>query len=233
MKVSLSHGQLIYEAGLRTPAFDLAISAVPAVKALHAAFSGRFNVTPADIHVGNAARLSEWLTRLSLFNGNWTVDFRFSGYQVTCNLLTTEADVRLAVECIGLTEEVARTIIPSIALQYTLARLSVWYRCDGGSNAVLQHMSQFTPTTLGIGPGFEGAQEVCFNIAGEVANSEERWSTRFLIEPSRVPNADLFYQIENKYLDGGKYNTLEERKNHFRQISKALSKQAALEAFES
>src|SRR5690348_3816395 len=90
MKVERSQAQLVYEVGLKMPAFELATNGVPVVKTIHAAFSGRFNVTPADMHVASATRLSDWVARLSLFNGQWSVEYRFSGYLVTCNLLTTD-----------------------------------------------------------------------------------------------------------------------------------------------
>jgi hypothetical protein len=229
VRIALSQAQLVYDVGLRAPAFDLATNAVKTVQELHKVFADRFKVTPADLSVSNGVRLSEWATRLQMFNGRWLVEFLFDGYQTICNLLAHDADLQLALECIRLGEQVARTVLTSSETGTTLGRLSAWYWCDGGPAVVRPYLSHFAPANLGIVPGFEGAQQALFNIAGSIANTQERWSTRLLIEPSSVEHGHLFIQIEGRYEEGDKYGTLDDKIAHFTKVSQAVLKQADLE----
>jgi hypothetical protein len=229
VRIALSQAQLVYDVGLDGPAIDIATNAVGMVQTLHSTFAGRFGLTLADLYVSNAVRLSEWATRLLLFNGRWTVEFRLDGYRTICNLLSSDADVQLAVECIRLAETAARTVFTSSDTHVAVARLSAWCWCDGGAAAVRSHLCRFAPANLAIASGFQGSEQVLFNIAGSLATAEERWSTRLLIEPSSVAQGHLFVQFEGRYEKGGKYDTLDEKIEHFTRMSQAVLKQAELE----
>jgi hypothetical protein len=229
MRIVFAQAQLVYEVRLSGPEFDIATSPVRTVQTLHDVFAEGFKVTPADLYVSNAVRLSEWATQLHLFNANWLVEYRFDRYQATCNRLFSDADMQLAVECVRRTEQAARALFTSSDTQVTVGRLSAWYRCDGGVAAAKSYLSRFAPANIGIAAGFEGAQEALFNIACSLSTAEERWSTRLLIEPSSVDYGHLFIQIEGRYEKGGKYGTLDEKIAHFTRLSQAVLKQADLE----
>lgn len=216
MKLALSRAQLVYDVALNAPAFDIAApNAGRTLQTIYGAFSGRFKISLADVSVSNAVRLSDWAIRLLVFGGRISVEFRFDGCRVTCNLLSTAHDIQRAVECIHLAEHAARTLFTSSEIQATVSKVSAWFWCDGGAAAVPPHLAAYAPAKVGIVPGFQDAQQVLFNVAGGFGNPEERWLFKLLIEPSAVDYGHLFVQMEGHYAEGGKYNTFDEKSAHF------------------
>jgi len=230
MKLALSRAQLIYDLALNAPAFDIATpNAARTVQAIYGAFSERFPISLADMSVINAVRLSEFTTRLQVFGGKISVEFRFDGCRVTCNLLSTPDDMQRAAECSELAEHVARSLFTSSEIQTTMNKVSAWFRCDGGSAAVLPHLAAYAPARLGIVPGFQGAQQVLFNVTGSFENPEEGWFFKLPIEPSAVNYGDLFIQVEGRYAGDGKYRKFDEKRAHFSRVYKAALNEFDLE----
>ncbi|MCC7046366.1 MAG: hypothetical protein IT562_06610 [Alphaproteobacteria bacterium] len=231
MKIAAAKAQIGYEVGIRPPAFDMAANGVNSVKALYATFSPKFNISAADIQVVTQQRLSDFVIRLSAFGGLWTFDMRFEGYSVTCNNLVNDADFASAIEFITLAESFMKSVATPFSPTMTRGAVSTWFRCSGGIDAAREHLGRLVKSNLRIGPGFEGASEVHLqpSVNGALINSSEKWSIRFLWEPSVTEHGDLFYQLESRHLQGGRYETIEERRKHVDSVHDALLAQAGFE----
>ena len=230
MEIWHSRAQLSYDVELLVPMFGLASTTVQNIEILYSTFSKRFPVTLANIQVGTGTTINEYVIKLTLFNGLGTIEARLDSYHAHFNNLISDQDVEVAVECLSLLESAASSLLKSAVRTRTKAVLASWYSCEGGIDAVRANFSRHSPKDIGIEVGFEAASEIQFSINGSVGNPEELWSMIFIIEPSTIENVGhLFSRFEGRYLQGGKYNTLDERRTHFNQLHHALLKASGFE----
>ena len=50
-------------------------------------------------------------------------------------------------------------------------------------------------------------------------NGDEGWLAGFRFERSALPDADMFFGVDTNYMEVGKYNSLELRVTHTRELS--------------
>jgi len=225
MEIRHSRGQLSYEVELPAPVFGLASTTVQNIETLYSTFSKRFSLTLANIQVTTGTTVGEYVIRLMLFNGLGTIEIRLDSYRAHLNNLMNDKDVEVAIESLSLLESAASSLLKGTVPTLTKATLASWYLCEGGTEAVRANFLLHSPRDIGIEIGFEAASEVQFAINGSIGNPNELWSMIFNIEPSTFESfGHLFARFEGRYLQGSKYNTLNERRMHFIHLHHALLK---------
>ncbi len=141
--------------------------------------------------------------------------------------LIAEEEADQAVRFVSQCQQAVNDVFPDLAVASTSINVMSWLTCDGDSHAVADLLSarqqvQFDPVAV-------GAEKARFIVRGQLTNDEEGWSLGFGLEPSLLPDYDLYLVCQATYPAGSRYDSIDMRRVHLSAVSGRLLLQFGFE----
>jgi hypothetical protein len=216
MKAQVARVDVSYEVSFRRPLLDWASVALPLFQSFYDRLSENFTVSLADVAVHADPHPAYAAASISLFGGAGAVELRPDRWRATFRNLRTEEDRKIVRRCLGLvesaTEAGSRPDRPKSA--QTLVTVASWYVCDEGATGVTELLGRHGSLGIPISRGFLGAEQIDFNVNPRLRNPTEGWDATFLIQPSVLEGTHLFANYSGTYVEGGRYNSIEQKAEH-------------------
>ena len=222
MAVELSRADLTYQVNLKQPTFSLAARVPEMAAILHEVLSPSVSVAPSNIQVLPASNYGEFVLRVSLFNGQGSIEFRIDSYRAQFVGLRAVADLGIVFDCLQALERGAERILAGTSeVLSTEVTLATWLKLgEKGIEVVLAMLNAHSKLELS---GRTETEKVSMDVRGSISDPDERWSAKFLLEPSVNKEVDhLFVSLNAQYWPGGLHSGLEARKDHFTALYKYI-----------
>jgi hypothetical protein len=227
MKAQVAREDVSYEVSFRRPLLDWANAALPLFQSLYDRLSENFSLTLADVAVHADPRPAYAVASIRLFGGAGAVELRPDRWRATFRNLRSDEDRKIVMRCLSLLESgvEAEGRPPEMQGRETpdrhksarsLVAMASWYVCEGGATAVTELLNRHGSLGTPISQGFLGAEDIDFNVNPRLRNPREGWDVTFLIQPSLIEGTHLFANYSGTYIDGGRYNSIEQRAEHAR-----------------
>lgn len=218
-----------YQIEFVQPLFQLPSMAVQVIEAFYKTLNPRFSLQMSDLQSRSGTTYADVALIFNLFSGAGLLEIRPDKFSATFQNLRSEADLKKVRDCVELSEDTIRDLFPSLEVSRCLIRLSLWLQCEGGADAVNRILDKHGSAGFPIAKEDFGAQDLEYTLRAELKNVDERWQTGFTLQRSAISEAELFYGIDATYEAVGKYNSLEQRVEHTREMSLGLLATLGLE----
>lgn len=203
-----------YTAYLAPPMLALVGKIPDALKLAYSTFIERYPGIPtAAFRILNTNVLAEAGISVSLLDNRLEVVLRVDQISARTANLTNDDEIRFAVDCILIINNVARKFAPDTTVGVTSINISSWSSVTGGAAATQRILAGVTKPAK---PHFLkklllDASRIDFlpNIVFE--NSEEKWRFTLSAEKSAIAQADLFVARKYEFLPGTRYNDFEQQ----------------------
>ena len=216
MKAQVAREDVSYEVSFRRPLLDWASAALPLFQSLYDQLSENFSLTLADVAVHADPHPAYAVASIRLFGGAGAVELRPDRWRATFRNLRSDEDRKIVMRCLSLLESgvEAEGRPDRHKSAQSLVAIASWYVCEGGATAVTELLNRHGSLETPISQGFLGAEDIDFNVNPRLRNPREGWDVTFLIQPSLMEGTHLFANYSGTYIDGGRYNSIEQKAEH-------------------
>lgn len=126
-----------------------------------------------------------------------------------------QEDLDTATLAVDICIEAVNEVFPHLPVASTSLTVNAWLDCEGdkhGVEALLASRQQVHFDPLAV-----GAEEARFVVRGQLTNASEAWSLGFGLEPSLLPDYDLYLICQATYEAGSRRASVEARGAHIRE----------------
>ncbi len=230
MRFSLYRLNIAYEMAFKEPAFEVPQSAVGILTAFYRALSPRFPpLRMSDLQVAGGGALSDVAVRVGLLSLNGLLEVSVEKFTGNFQALQTEEQITTVKDCIALSEEALAKALPEVEAGATAIRTTSWIKCEGGVSASQELLKRYGDSGLGMPIEKFEATGINYSPTAQLRNEAERWGVTFLLERSAIEQAHLYFMCNATYMDGGRYNSLDERAQHIRAMYLGILQHFGLE----
>jgi hypothetical protein len=222
MQVVHSQSNLAYDVVFVTPSFELARNLPNVLAVFHGSLSGRFPIPPKDMEGFGGTALSDVRVRVRLFNDSGTLELLVDRFSASFRSMRTEQDLAVVKDCIQLADAGVRSALPDIRYRSASFRTSTWWVVPEGVEAATRLVRGFVSDSAlkkDIGLGLHLGSTT---TRWKLRNEAELWSVEFMIEPSVVPDSQLFIDWTVTFDEGGALASLPQQMQHCRMVLEYL-----------
>jgi hypothetical protein len=230
MKVTVARVDVIYEVNFRRPLFDREREVPPLLQSLYDTLSDNFGISLSDVSVHLADSLPNVFAMVNLFGGAGSVELRLDRWRAVFRNIRTDEDRKIIIRCLNLAGGAIENFSDRSRSSRNLVNVSVWYVCDAGSTGVAKMLSQHGSSGMRIERGFLGSEEIEFSLYPRLLNKTEGWDVTFLVQRSWLEPSHLFINYSGTYLEGGRYNTIDQKADHIKQMFGGLLETLGLDS---
>lgn len=218
MLYSVQNLNVTYEVTFKEPAFAVPQSAVPILDSFYKALAPRYGIRVSDLQITSGNLLSDMAVRVTLFRGNGSLEVSVEKFSGKFQGLKTEEDVMAVKDCLNLSGDALNKALPDFSERATAIGTTAWLTCDTEESEIKELLKNFGESGTNIPFEEFGATEINYSQKAAFSNTEESWSVAFGLERSAIPGSHVFFDCNANYLNGGRYNSLDERVEHVRRI---------------
>jgi hypothetical protein len=229
MKATLARADVAYEVSFKKPLFDREREAPPLLQSLYDALSDNFPISLNDISTNMNAPPAQVSATIGLFGGAGWIELRLDRWRAGFRNLRTEEDRKLIIRCLDVAGRAIQTFSDRLRTTSTVLNVSSWLVCDQGMSGVATLLSNHGSLGIQIDRGFLGAEEIHFSINPRLRNSTEGWDVIFLFQASAMEGTHLFANFNGTYIEGGRYNTIDQRAEHVRVMLSGMLEKLGVE----
>lgn len=222
-----------YGVTLAEPVFELSTMGHKVFAEFYRALNPRFPTSLADLKVSQASTYEDFSYVIDVFGENGTLRIGAQGLSAAFRRLSSEEHLKLISDCIALSEEALRTILPESRLKDRKFNVLSWLKCEGGAEAVKDLLQRHGSQGIPIGVGDFAIEDLDYRLGTDFTNKSEGWAGKLALEMSALLEADLYYRIETAYLDNSHYSGLESQIAHTRQLYFDILRRFELEPAEA
>lgn len=232
MKAKVERINLTYEVEFATPSFDLPINNVNVLKAFYETLHPRFPINTPDLHVSGGNLLSDVHVRVTLFNGNGTVDISVDRMSLAFTNVKTRGDMTICKDCISLSEEALHKSLPAVSPRIIAIKPTLFLELQGEEQSTHNYLSRLPGSRINLDLSAFGRAVQHPGINLEVDNIEEKWNAVFHAFEDRTNRKTLTLFCSAVYRADGTIRGLEQRAAHLEQLLNALIESLGLETEE-
>ena len=229
MKAKIERINLTYEVEFATPSFDLPNSNVSVLKAFYETLHPRFLINAPDLQVTGGNLLSDVHVRITLFNGNGTIDISVDRMSLAFNNLRTRGDLTTCKDCTSLSEKALQKSLPAVSAHLIAIKPTVFLELQGERQIAHNYLSRLPGSSIKLDLSAFGSVVQHPGINLEVENFEDRWNAIFHAFQDRTKMSSLILSCSAAYLADGTVRGLENRANHLEQLLNAFLDSIGLE----
>lgn len=229
MKAKIERINLTYDVEFTAPAFDLPNSNVSMLKALYETIHPRFRINTRDMHVAGGNSLSDVHVRITLFNGNGTIDISVDRMSLAFNNLRTREDLTTCKDCTSLSEKALHKSLPTVSVRTIAIKPTLYLGLNGIQEDVANYLARLPGAKIELDLSTFGRAVQHPGINLEVDNFEERWNAIFHAFQDRTKMSSLILSCSSAYLADGTVRGLKNRVNHVEQLLNAFLDSIGLE----
>lgn len=222
MQVVHSQSNLAYDVVFVTPSFELARNLPNVLAVFYDSLSSRFAIPPKDMEGFGGTALSDVRARVRLFNDYGTLELFVDRFSASFRSMRTEAEFDVVRDCIQLADAGVRSALPDIRYRSASFRTSTWWVVPEGVEAATRLVRGFVSDSAlkkDIGLGLHLGSTT---TRWKLRNEAELWSVEFMIEPSVVPDSQLFIDWTVTFDEGGALASLPQQMQHCRMVLEYL-----------
>ena len=218
MQFSTQLISLNYERNFKSPAFGLLESRVSILREFYEKINPRFPLNLSDMVALPGNTLDNIGIKITLFNGNGVLELSAEKMDLCFTNLISEEDILVAKDVISLYEESFFGVFSNAQIKDTAIKTSSWLQLQDDEKAGNSILNNFS-SSYNINPEDFGADAFGDPVLKtSLMNLEEGWAVSFHLEKSKIPKAQLFFMCDCVYLEYGRYNSLDDRKDHIRKM---------------
>ncbi len=229
MKASIERTNLAYDVEFSAPSFDLPISNVNVLRVFYETIHPRFPINARDMYVTGGNLLSDVHVRITLFNGNGSIDISVDRMSLVFNNLMTREDLTICKDCISLSEEALHKSLPNVSVRTIAIKPTLYLGLNGDQEDVSNYLARLPATNLKLDLSAFGSTVQHPGINLEVDNYDERWNAIFHAFQDRTRVASLTLFCSAVYRADGKVRGLENRAKHLEQLLNTFLDSISLE----
>jgi hypothetical protein len=213
MAFTLSRVDAIYSAPFASPALELVGDIPRLIRAVYQAFADRYPgvVSVSAFNALNSNTLSEVGLLISLLQGRLAITLRVDQFYMQATNLSTAEETRFAQDCVLLMQDF---MDKSTSRREGIVNLRIasWLRVDSGKDELMKKLNQIArPQRATFDKTRIGAETMehftKFNFRNETAG----WHLTLIVEPSALPNADLYIIRDYLFQPDGELGTSEKK----------------------
>ena len=229
MKANVECIDVTYDAKFATPAFDLPSNNTSVLKAFYETIHPRFRINTRDMHIAGGNLPSDVHVRITLFNGNGTIDISVDRMALVFNDLKTKEDLTICKDCISLSEEALQKSLSNVPVRTVVIEPMLFLELNGEREDASNYLSRLQASNIQLDLSEFGSAVQHPEVNLEVENSEERWRAFLHAYRDRTKPSSLILSCQAIYRAGGRVRGLENRANHLEQLLKAFLDSVGLE----
>ena len=222
-----------YGVTLAEPAFELPTIGHKVFAEFYKALNPRFSTGLADLKVSQASTYEDFSYVIDVFGESGTLRIGAQGLSAAFRRLSSEEHLKLISDCIALSEEALRTILPESRLKGRKFGVQTWLKCEGGAEAAKDLIQRHGSQGIPIAAGDLALEELNYRLGTDFTVKSEGWGGKLTLEMSALHEADLYYGVETAYLDNSQYSGLESQIAHTRQLYLDILRRFGLEPAEA
>jgi hypothetical protein len=229
MKATIARADVTYEVTFKRPLFDRDREAPPLLQSLYDTFSDNFAISLPDVAVNFGGPPAHVSASINLFGGAGSVELLLDRWRATFRNIRTEEDRKLIIRCLNLAGGAIETFSDRLRPSRSLVTLGTWQTCDEGAAGVAKFLAEHGALRTPIDRGFLDAEQVDFSIYPRLRSVTEGWDVIFLIQASQLEGTHLFAHYNGTYIEGGRYNTVDQKAEHVRMMLTGMLEKLGVE----
>ena len=218
-----------YEIDFAQPVFELPTKAVQVLEAFYKCLSPRFPMGMSDLQSLGGVSYADIMLRINLSGANGAIAITAERLSASFTGLRSNDELKTVENCVTLSEDALNMALPELSVRARNIRVLSWLECEGGSDAVKRLLDKHGQAELPLAGVDLGADELNYRFGAELTNAGERWSAVISLEGSAIKQANLYFRLETNFLEDGKYDSLERRIEHTRDLYYRILKGFGLE----
>lgn len=229
MKASIERTNLKYDVEFSAPSFDLPISNVNVLRAFYETIHPRFPINARDMHVTGGNLLSDVHVRVTLFNGNGSIDISVDRMSLVFNNLMTREDLTICKDCISLSEEALHKSLPTVSIRTIAIKPTLYLGLNSDQEDVTNYLARLPGANIKLDLSAFGSVAQHPGINLEIDNIQEKWNAVFNTFQDRTKTSSLILFCSAVYRADGTVRGLENRAKHVEQLLKTFLDSISLE----
>ena len=224
---------MTYDVEFVAPAFDLPNNNTSVLKTFYETIHPRFRINTRDMYVTGGNLLSDVHVRVTLFNGNGTIDISVDRMSLVFNNLSSKEDLTTCKDCISLSEEALQKSLPAVSSQTIAIKPTLFLELQEGGQNASDYLSQLLRSSFQPDLSAFGNTVQHPGVSLEVENFEEKWDATFHALRNRIKASALIVSGQANYHTDGIVRGLENRVDHMDKLLMAFANGIDLELEDS
>ncbi|MFQ5930967.1 MAG: hypothetical protein ACE5MM_01025 [Nitrospiraceae bacterium] len=229
MRFSPARLNVVYERPFKQPVFRVSKSAVEILGCIYETLNPKYPMVMSDLTATAAQSMGDIAIRARLFGGNGLLELGVEKFTARFEGLQSKEDVEIIKDVIILSEDALQRALPGTQYKGATVGTSAWLICEDGEKGAQNILKKYGVHDASISPKKFGAEKIKIPISGELQNEKEGWSINFLIETSKLAGAHIYVLCNGAYVENSRFNTFEERAEHYDAIYRDLLANYGLE----
>lgn len=217
---------VVYEHRFARPMFSVARVAVEVLEGIYEALSPEYAISMADLSAASAATMSEVAIRANLFGGNGFLEVNPERFHARFVGIQSNADIQTIKNTVVLAEAGMQKALNLTKFGDTSIQVSAWLTLTGGDEEGERFFEKYVQKH--IAKAELDAERAVYLINANFSNDNQGWRLNFLVEPSRLPGAQLFLLADATYSSGSRLEELDAKVSHLEAKIDILLKQCGL-----
>jgi hypothetical protein len=209
MEATIHRLDVLHELSFVQPAFVLARNASEIVQIFHETIAPRYPIPPEHMAVNAASILSDLFIRIGLFGNLAALELRVDKMTLRFPQSHGPESIKIVKDTVLLAYDALRKAVPDVRFARALFSLGAWLVLDGGTEAAQKLLREHAMPSSLIDPIQLGGQTASYTLRANVPNPSEKWDVQIAAEPSAIPQANLFVQINLTFQDGTSYHGID------------------------
>ncbi len=217
MRYKTSYLELTYEARFSKPLFALALSPAAVLEALYNRFSPKYSILSRDLTVDAGRSVGEVRAKVNLFAGKGSLEISADSFIARFDDPRGANDAEIVKDCIQLTHDALSAVKTSSRLAIREETVSVRMfneLIDSPANARVFLRNLFPQSELYPFSEVQGKTDVVPGYQMELLDDDEKWEFTLGVQRAIRSDKELFIVATVRFLDGGRFTTLDEKANH-------------------
>lgn len=212
MKFNSVRSNVVYERRFARPMFSVPRVSVEILESFYRALSPEYVISMADLSASPATAMSDIAVRATLFGGNGLLEVNAERFHAAFTNIQTSADIQTVKNVLTLGEAALAKVLESAEFTDTIIRISAWLALSGGNDDAEQFFKTYRQTHISVED--IGAERAIYPTVGNFTNDAQGWRLNLMIEPSTLTGAQLFFQADATYTQGGQAQAFEQKVAH-------------------
>lgn len=213
MNFTLVRLDAVYTAPFSAPALALVGHIPDVMLGLHRAFKNRYSFIKAEtFRAINSNTLSEVGISIVLLDRRLEITLRVDQLAIQATLLKHPHEVAFAQDCALLMHDFIGKQFTEATIGSVNLRIASWLSVDGGKADILKMLSRVAkPARGGFDKNKLGAEEMEYWPKIAVNHKKAGWKFTVGVEPSVIPDANLYIVRDYLFDETGKLDTVEKK----------------------